>query len=129
MKKLFLMLFAFALLVAFSPSPLRAAPDHDQGATFISLADLAPAVTVQEEGGGVAVAADTNAEEVAAADSNFFAENWVALVLGLMGFIELIVRLTPSEKDNSIFNWLAMLINALLPNIKKGGGTFKVSSK
>lgn len=132
MKKLLGILFAFALLLAVSATNRVSAmtPDHDQGVCFvISSHTLAPAVSMQEEGGGVPKLEPDNTEVSTSAIGNFLTENWIALVLGLMGFIELIVRLTPSDKDNSIFNWLAALINALLPNLKKGGGTFKVSSK
>jgi hypothetical protein len=48
---------------------------------------------------------------------------WGKLLLGLLGFVELIVRLTPTEKDNSIFNLLYSIINALIPNLKSSGGT------
>jgi len=51
-------------------------------------------------------------------------ENWGILSLGLMSFIEIIVRLTPSEKDNSIFNFVSKILNALVPNRRKAGGTF-----
>lgn len=52
----------------------------------------------------------------------FLKENWVPLLFGLMGFVEVIVRLTPTEKDNSIFNLIMTVLNALIPNRAKGGG-------
>ncbi len=44
------------------------------------------------------------------------------LLLLLLPFIEAVVRLTPTEKDNSILNFLKYLIDMLLPNRAKGGG-------
>ena len=54
---------------------------------------------------------------------NFFSRNWGALLMGLLGFADLVTRLTPSEKDNSILNFLVSIFNAIIPNLKKGGGT------
>jgi hypothetical protein len=53
---------------------------------------------------------------------DFLIENWVPLLIGLMAFLKVIVNLTPSEKDNKIFEWLDKLINLIIPNLKKGGG-------
>ena len=64
-----------------------------------------------------------------ATETNFLLDNWGALLMGLLTFAEVVVRLTPSEKDNSIFNWLYAFITAFVPNLKKGGGTFRVASK
>ena len=58
------------------------------------------------------------------AKGNFFTNNWGALLMGLLGFADLVTRLTPSVKDNSILNFLSSVINAIIPNLKKGGGTF-----
>ena len=55
----------------------------------------------------------------------FLLENWSVLLLALMAFIKIIVNLTPSEKDNKVFEWLDKLINAFIPNLKKGGGKHK----
>lgn len=53
---------------------------------------------------------------------NFFTRNWGALMMGLLGFADLVTRLTPTEKDNSIVNFLVSVLNAVIPNLKKGGG-------
>lgn len=55
---------------------------------------------------------------------SFFSNNWGTLVLGLLGFLDVVARLTPTEKDNSIVNLLVTVINAIIPNFKKGGGRF-----
>jgi len=52
----------------------------------------------------------------------FILRNWGALALGLMGFFDVIARLTPSTKDNTILNLLTTVFNVLIPNLKKGGG-------
>jgi hypothetical protein len=53
---------------------------------------------------------------------NFFTRNWGVLVMGLLGFADLVTRLTPTAKDNSIVNFLVSVFNAIIPNLKKGGG-------
>lgn len=52
----------------------------------------------------------------------FFKQNWQEILFGLLAFLEIIVRLTPSKKDNSILNIAIKIIEAILPNLKKGGG-------
>ena len=59
-----------------------------------------------------------------AAKGNFFLNNWGALLMGLLGFADLVTRLTPTVKDNSIINFIASVLNAIIPNLKKGGGSF-----
>ncbi|HAH23779.1 MAG TPA: hypothetical protein DCL77_08480 [Prolixibacteraceae bacterium] len=60
---------------------------------------------------------------------NFFADNWGHLLIGLLGFFDVVARLTPTTKDNSIVNFLTTVINAIIPNFKKGGGLFKLQSQ
>ena len=55
---------------------------------------------------------------------NFFLQNWGALTMGLLAFFDVVTRLTPTTRDNSIVNLLATIINAIIPNFKKGGGKF-----
>lgn len=54
----------------------------------------------------------------------FLGEHWGKLLLGLLGFYDLVARLTPTKKDNSIVTFLTGLFNAVIPNLKKGGGNF-----
>ena len=45
---------------------------------------------------------------------------WTEILLAILGIAEIIVRLTPTEKDNSILNKIVWVINKLIPNkIKK----------
>ncbi|MFY9150854.1 MAG: hypothetical protein WAO52_02480 [Prolixibacteraceae bacterium] len=85
----------------------------------------------------VAIAQDEGANQVASeqtyaekeSSGNFLLDNWGAILISLLGFVDLIARLTPSEKDNSIVNFLMSLFNTLIPNLKKGGGSFRLLSK
>ncbi len=86
-----------------------------------------PLASVQQEGGIPEVSEQPGIEQEAS--GNFLLDNWGALLIGLLGFIDLIARLTPSEKDNSIVNFLMSLFNTIVPNLKKGGGSFKLLSK
>jgi len=52
----------------------------------------------------------------------FIAKNWGILSLSLLSFLEVITRLTPSVKDNTILTFLSNVLNAIIPNLKKGGG-------
>ena len=96
----------------------------------------APVAMAQEDGGVTSTNSDTEDPNTTVGElvepvgeGNFFSDNWIALVLGLLAFIDLVARLTPTEKDNSIVNFLMTLFNSLIPNFKKGGGSFKLLSK
>lgn len=52
----------------------------------------------------------------------FISANWGKLFLGLLSFYEMVARMTPTEKDNTIVTFLTKLLNAVIPNRKKGGG-------
>tara|TARA_R110002012_G_scaffold46573_4_gene122978 strand:- start:354 stop:497 length:144 start_codon:yes stop_codon:yes gene_type:complete len=43
-------------------------------------------------------------------------ENWSEILLAVLGLAEVIVRLTPTEKDNSILNKVMWVVNKLIPN-------------
>jgi len=53
---------------------------------------------------------------------SFIKENWIELLFGLLALVEIVVRLTPTKKDDSILAWIMKLITALFPNRKKNGG-------
>ena len=57
-----------------------------------------------------------------------FLPNWAMIALGLivvaMPLLELIVMVTPSEKDNKVLAFVQKMLKAIgVPNRKKGGGT------
>nr|WP_319266081.1 hypothetical protein [uncultured Draconibacterium sp.] len=54
--------------------------------------------------------------------------NWEWLITAFIFLLEIIVRLTPSEKDNTILSRLIALLGKLIPNMKKGGGTHTAST-
>lgn len=87
----------------------------------------APTVQVQELNQADQVALSQAVEEPAETGglSKFFRDHWVALLLGFLGFIEVVIRLTPSEKDNTLFTLFRRLLDAFLPNRKAGGGVFR----
>jgi hypothetical protein len=49
----------------------------------------------------------------------FLIENWAALLIGLAAFAKVVVNLTPTEKDNMVFGYLDLLINAIVSDRKK----------
>lgn len=52
----------------------------------------------------------------------FLKMHWIALLSALLVFLEAIVRLTPTEKDNSVFNFLKYLFDKIFPNRSSNGG-------
>jgi len=42
---------------------------------------------------------------------------WSELLLGVMAVVKIVVRITPSIKDDKVFGWLDSLIELLIPNI------------
>ncbi len=49
--------------------------------------------------------------------------DWTTLIWSLIAIIEVVVRLTPSEKDNSILTKVVWFLNKIVPNKKKDGNT------
>ena len=47
----------------------------------------------------------------------------IAIVVGLVAVAEIVVKLTPTEKDNAFLVRVVAALSALIPNIRKGGGT------
>ena len=45
--------------------------------------------------------------------------DWTTLVWSLIAIVEVVVRLTPSEKDNSILNKVIWFIDKVIPNRTK----------
>ena len=60
----------------------------------------------------------------ATSSGNFFSNNWGILVTGFLGFLDVIARLTPTATDNSVLSILSKFLDAIIPNRKKGGGSF-----
>ena len=123
-----LMILMIGLLVTLPyGNQVQASNPTDQTSFVVDNHQIAPAALAQEEGGVPATPEKTNV--VQETTGNFFSDNWGALLMGLLGFADVVARLTPTEKDNSIVNFLMTLFNAIIPNFKKGGGSFKLLSK
>jgi len=52
----------------------------------------------------------------------FLSANWAPLLLGLLAFAKIVVNLTPTEKDNKVFEWIDKIIDFFIPNLRSGGG-------
>lgn len=55
---------------------------------------------------------------------NLSNEQIVAIIGAVLILLEAIVRVTPTEKDNSILNGIKKIWDIVLPNLKQGGGRF-----
>lgn len=51
-------------------------------------------------------------------------DNWQIVTTTLFPLLWLIARLTPSEKDNDLLRIIQSWLDAIIPNLKKGGGSF-----
>ena len=129
------MILMIGLLFCFPQgNSLQAANAKDQTTFEADNPEIAPAGLSQEEGGvasiGIKESAPAVDESIEQAEGgNFLLDNWGVLLLGLIGFFDLVARLTPTQKDNSIVNFLFSLFSSIIPNLKKGGGSFKLLSK
>jgi len=116
-----LILMAGLLVITSCNTQVLASALTDQTSITVNNQKVEPAGSVsQEEGDYQVEIKQTNVEKTTT--GSFLARNWGALTLGLLGFFDLVARLTPSEKDNSILNFLNSVLNAIIPNLKKGGG-------
>lgn len=75
----------------------------------------------------LAFAAGQPAEPAEAAGSavpvwDFLASNWAELLMGLLAFVKVVVRLTPTVKDDAVFGKIDSLIGWFIPNITKKSG-------
>ena len=48
---------------------------------------------------------------------------WQEIALAIVALFEVIVRLTPTEKDNTILAKIIWVLNKIIPNRKKKGNT------
>ena len=87
----------------------------DQQTVKVENRQTATATVTQEMG---MVQVETEKKTV----GGFLAVNWGILSLSLLSFLEVVTRLTPSEKDNTVLSFLGNILNAIIPNLKKGGG-------
>lgn len=50
---------------------------------------------------------------------DFILANWGELVIAALAFIKVVVNITPTESDNTVFGWLDNLINMIVSDRKK----------
>ena len=65
-----------------------------------------------------------NISDATDGSENFFSANWGSLIISFLAFCDVIVRLTPTVKDDSILSFVSKIFNYIIPNRKTGGGTF-----
>jgi hypothetical protein len=46
----------------------------------------------------------------------------IAILVGLVAVGEIVVKLTPTEKDNAFLVRVVSALSAIIPNFRKGGG-------
>ena len=90
---------------------LKPVPYFDTTASVVQVkAQYAPTVTVESQTSGNSSFKD------------FLSAHWAALVWALMSLLEVVVRLTPTARDNSVLNFVKMILDSLVPNARTGGG-------
>ena len=50
---------------------------------------------------------------------DFLKDNYSAIIWGLIGFVWIIVRLTPTKKDDRILQFIVTILNFIIPDRKK----------
>lgn len=142
MKNLFALLLLSVLAIAYSPLQAQDAVDQqteqtdnlDQVFDFYLENPDAPQLIAQADVPGDEQVAPDNTPDMPtdepdteysfwAALWDWIKSNWAESILGLFAFIEVIVTLTPTDRDNAWFRWLRDLIQKIIPNNKAGGGT------
>lgn len=117
MKKYISTMILLIGLIALLATGLRGASSvsADQQTVKVENRQTATA-TVTQEMGVVSLESDK------ATAGSFLAKNWGILSLSLLSFLEVVTRLTPSQKDNTVLSFLSNVLNAIIPNLRKGGG-------
>jgi uncharacterized membrane protein len=49
----------------------------------------------------------------------FISSHWAELLLGLLAFVKIVVNLTPTTTDNSVFEYFDILITAITGDRRK----------
>lgn len=55
----------------------------------------------------------------------FIKENWAIITVAILPLAEVIVRLTPTKKDDTALDFFKKIMDVFIPNKKAGGGTHK----
>lgn len=110
-----MILLAALLLSMVTGSQASPSVSADPSTVKVENRQTATATVTQEMG---VVSLDAEKQSV----GGFLSANWGVLSLSLLSFLEVITRLTPTEKDNTVLKLLSNILNAIIPNLKKGGG-------
>jgi hypothetical protein len=117
MRNIILFIIILTGMIVFGATEAMAVPTAKADQTTVKMENRQTATaTVTQEMGVLQVETDKQSL------GGFLAGNWGILSLSLLSFLEVITRLTPSEKDNTILKFLSNVLNAIIPNLKKGGG-------
>ena len=73
--------------------------------------------------------ADANVELAQIAEDpvtagGLISSNWGKLMVAIMALYDIIARMVPTIQNNTILSFITKLINAVIPNKRKGGGVF-----
>lgn len=115
MRKYISSMVLLVVLITVMTTFVKASTSTDQATVKVENRQTATATVTQEMG---VVQMETEKQSV----GGFLAKNWGILSLSLLSFLEVITRLTPTEKDNTVLTFLSNILNAVIPNFKKGGG-------
>lgn len=117
MKNFISTIIIFVAFVLIMATGVQATPSAsaDKASVKVENRQTATATVTQEMG---VIEMETDKQTI----GGFIAVNWGILSLSLLSFLEVITRLTPSQKDNTVLNFLSNILNAIIPNLKKGGG-------
>lgn len=117
MKKIITTLMLF-VAIGMMATGLKAGPSEtaDKSNLKVENRQTATATITQEMG---VIQVETEKQSI----GEFLSVNWGILSLSLLSFLEVVTRLTPSEKDNTVLKFLSNILNAIIPNRKKGGGS------
>jgi len=120
MKNFLLLVFLIGLLAVGCSSP----PDYVKPACvqpeFVQAADL-------QVNADVMYAVDETALptlETPTGPIDWLKNNSAELLLAFFAFVKVVVNLTPTEKDNKVFELLDKFIGWIVPNYRAGGGKF-----
>ena len=118
--KNFILFFSICFLFAF------AVQSCDKAATDNTPPAVAKIVRVNQapQKDSIALSVTVSTREQGQSIGNWAAFNWIGLVTILLFGLQVIVNLTPTEKDDNVFNLFKRIVNAIIPSNKRGGGTF-----
>jgi dihydropteroate synthase len=146
MKRFFSICLAFAILALcvsplFFPSDAKAeqpvvqASDleaKDAGTNYDALPDGGAATDSAADAQAQGAETDAEATDPVAPEPEsplwqrvfaYLRENTAEAVMAFLAIVQIIVNITPSEKDNGWFLWLRKIFEFFFPNLRKGGGT------